>query len=273
MKIPFKDIFIKIKSIRLNNPHNDLILFIHGFSGSSRDWEVITSFVHHKFNLAAFDLIGHGESDSPSELSYYGADKIVEIIKTVIQYYQKDKVILCGYSMGGRAALSFAIQNSDLVKAMILESSTAGIINENERKLRTQNDNELVQYILTHSIIEFVDYWTNLELFNSQKKLDKEIIDRIRYSKQQNNPIGLVNSLRGFGTGVMPPLFNCLENLKIQTLLITGKLDLKFTHSNQKINKLLPLSHHVIVEGAGHNVHLENPSQFGKVLNSFLIQL
>lgn len=273
MKIPFEDISITLKSLRFTNTQNDLILFLHGFSGSSKDWEGVSNSIDIKFNLAALDLIGHGESDSPAELFYYDTARILGMIKSAIRFFQKDKIILCGYSMGGRAALSFAVQNPKMVKGLILESSTAGIINLNERKLRIQKDKELAQFILTHSIAEFVDYWMNLELFSSQKNLDKNILDEIRKLKRQNNPTGLANSLVGFGTGAMPPLFNELGNLEIKTLLLTGELDSKFTFINQKMKKQLPSAQHFIIDGAGHNVHLENSKNFCETLNSFLFQL
>jgi 2-succinyl-6-hydroxy-2,4-cyclohexadiene-1-carboxylate synthase len=273
MKIAYRDIFLNLNLLRFDNPQNDLILFLHGFSGASKDWEGIADFIDKKFNLAAIDLIGHGETDSPDDLSYYNINFISGMIEAAIKYFCKDKVILCGYSMGGRAALNFTIHNPNLVEALILESSTAGILNESERRMRFQKDNELAQFILNHSVSEFVDYWMNLDLFDSQKKLDIITIDEIRKAKLKNNPIGLANSLIGFGTGAMPVLLNELKNLKIKTLLITGSLDTKFTEINKLMSELLPFSEHVTIEGTGHNTHLENPKKFCEELNSFLVKL
>lgn len=273
MKIAYKDIFINLNPLRFNHPENDLILFLHGFSGDSNDWKGIANSIDSNFNIAAIDLIGHGETDSPDDLYYYGVDFISGLIEAAIKYLRKDKVILCGYSMGGRAALNFAIKNKNLIEALILESSTAGILNENERRMRIQKDNELAQFILNHSISEFVDYWMNLDLFNSQKTLDKIILDEIRNARLKNNPVGLANSLIGFGTGSMPVLFNELKILNRKTLLITGSLDMKFTQINKLMSELLPRSEHISIEGSGHNTHLEKPDKFSEVINSFLLKL
>lgn len=273
MRIAYKDISIKVIPFRFTDPQNELILFLHGFSGSSNDWIKVTELIDSKFNLAAIDLIGHGESSSPTDLSYYKVDSITDIIKTAVQVFQKDKVILCGYSMGGRAALNFAIRNMAIVKALILESSTAGIANENERHLRVKKDYELAQFILNHPVSEFADYWMNLDLFDSQTKLDRITLDEIRNTKLKNNPVGLANSLIGFGTGAMPVLINELKNLNTKTLLITGLLDPKFSEINKLMSELLPFSEHISIEGTGHNTHLENPNKFCEVLNSFLMKL
>jgi len=273
MKIRYRDIFVNLNPLRFNHPQNDLILFLHGFSGSSNDWKGTADLIDSNFNLAAIDLIGHGETDSPADLSYYNIDFISDLIEAGIKYFRKDKVILCGYSMGGRAALNFSIHNPNLVKALILESSTAGILNESERRRRVQKDNELAQFILNHSVSEFVEYWMNLDLFNSQKTLNTIIIDEIKNAKLNNNSVGLANSLIGFGTGVMPVLFNELKSFNKKTLLITGSLDSKYTETNKLMSELLPRSKHVIIEGFGHNTHLENPIKFCEVLNPFLLKL
>lgn len=273
MKFAFKDILINLNNLRFEDPQNDLIIFLHGFSGASDDWKRVADFIDVKYNLVAIDLIGHGETDSPTDLSYYTFDFISEVIEAVIKFYHKNNVILCGYSMGGRAALHFAINYSNLVKALILESSTAGILNALERQIRVKKDNELAQFILSHSISEFVDYWMNLALFDSQKKIDKSILEEIRKAKLKNNSAGLANSLIGFGTGAMPVLFDELKKLNIKTLLITGSLDSKFVEINNLMKPLLPCSEHISIEGTGHNTHLENPNKFCELLNSFLLKL
>ena len=86
----------------------------------------------------------------------------------------------------------------------------------------------------------------------------------------QNNKTGLINSLRGFGTGLMLPLFDNLKRINCKTLLITGELDTKFTEINKEIVNLFPNAKHEIINNAGHNSHLEKPEKFAEVVNEFL---
>lgn len=67
--------------------------------------------------------------------------------------------------------------------------------------------------------------------------------------------------------------FNLLPNFNKKVLLITGKLDSKFTNLAQKANRLLPNSKIKIVDDCGHNVHLEKPEEFLKLLNWFLLNV
>lgn len=251
-------------------PGKPTILFLHGFTGSSEDWSEIIPQIDSNFSSIAVDLIGHGKSDSPGDVALYKIDSIVRQLKSVIEKSALDKIILCGYSMGGRVALSFANKYPQLISGLILESSTAGIKNEDERSTRIKNDEQLAEKIIQFGIEEFIDYWLNLPIFELQKKLPKQKLEEIRASKLKNNPTGLANSLLGFGTGKMTPLWERLNNFFFPVLLLSGELDQKYCELNKEMNKLLPNSQHIIVDSAGHNIHLEKPSEFVIFVNQFL---
>ncbi len=52
------------------------LFLLHGFTGSSLDWNFIYKDLTKKVFPIAIDLIGHGNSDSPNELNYYLTDSI-----------------------------------------------------------------------------------------------------------------------------------------------------------------------------------------------------
>lgn len=255
-----------------NTVDNDkpVLLFLHGFTGSSEDWEPIVPQLNKNFSSAAIDIIGHGKSSSLSDPQFYTFDSLASQIKTIIEEVIKKKVIILGYSMGGRAALYFTVQHPTLVSALILESSTPGIKDDKLREERIKKDKEIAQFIESHSIEEFLDLWMDMELFNTQRRFSIEKRKQIKKSKLMNSRIGLANSLREFGTGKMPPLFDKLQTIKCKTLLITGELDTKFTDINREMIKLFSNAEHKIIKNAGHNTHLEEPVRFVEVVNRFL---
>ena len=172
--------------------------------------------------------------------------------------------------MGGRAALSYSVKYPETIEGLILESSTAGIKDENERKERIKKDEEIADYLLNHSIEEFIDYWMDMDIFNTQKRFANSKLEEIKNSKLNNNKTGLSNFLRGFGTGQMPPLYDQLKNIKTGTLLITGDLDEKFRLINNDMVSLFPSAKHVSIKNSGHNTHLETPDAFVKTVGNFL---
>ena len=270
MKIQLSKVTLNIEEFRNSSSSKNYLFFLHGFSGSSSDWNEIIPRINNDFKIFAVDLVGHGQSDSPDDVSLYTTKSMVEQLYQVIKKITEEKIILAGYSMGGRAALSFKANHPEIIKGLILESSSAGIIDEQQRLERIQSDEKLAQFIENHSMEEFVDYWMNIDLFKSQKNLPKSILTNVRKSKLKNNKTGLANSLRGFGQGIMPHLHNDVKNISIKTLLISGELDLKYAKINYELSKLFSHAQHITIKNAGHNIHLEQPSSFANVINNFL---
>jgi len=267
---------VKLSKINLNveisrsASDSDYIFFLHGFTGSSCNWDVITESIKGNFTTIAVDLIGHGKSDSPSQVQLYDTDSIVEQLNELFNHFSDKQIFLIGYSMGGRAAISYAAKYPQKIKGLILEGSSAGIEDEKMRSERIADDKSLADFIESHSLIEFVDYWLNLDLFNTQRRFSNEKRNQIRKEKLQNNKTGLANMLRGFGTGQMPRLQKEIKKILPKTLLITGELDTKFTQINLELLKLFPSAKHIVIKNAGHNTHLEEPKEFIRLVNHFL---
>jgi len=270
MKISTQNISLNVELFSEINTVKDTLIFLHGFTGTVKDWKKTAGLVDDKFNKIAVDLIGHGKSDTPIEIDKYSASSKNSQLLDIINHFTKGKVILLGYSMGGRAALSFAINHPDKIKGMILESTSAGIEDHIEREERVKSDEELAEFIETNSIENFIDHWMNLEIFGTQKRFSNDLLQKLRTEKMQNSSIGLAQSLRGFGTGRMPYLGDKLSNLEFPVLLITGELDSKFTQISKELVKKFPSAHHQIIQNAGHNVHLEETGRFAEVVNQFL---
>ena len=250
---------------------NSVTLFlIHGFAGSSEDWKECLEFLNVKYNTISVDMPGFGKSDKPEIVQFYQPGYLNLIIDEIIHRLKLENVVLVGYSMGGRIALNYCMYNQSKIKILIVESSSPGIQNLYEREERKRKDNELINLIQSQGLRGFVEYWSGIELFQSQKNLplNKQLTQNIR--RYQNSPIGLINSLKGFGTGEMEPLWKNLNELEMPTLLITGEYDLKYNMINQDMKKMIPVSQHTIVPEAGHNIHLEKPEEFVILVDNFI---
>lgn len=250
------------------------ILFIHGFTGSSEDWSFFKKRTPLKYNSVFIDLIGHGKSSAPKNIKEYNEEAQVDQIKFILDALNIKKVIIIGYSMGGRLALSFAAKYQKLIEGLILESTSFGLKSKSERKNRIKNDKKLADKISNESLQDFFDYWYSLPLFSSLYKLNKKDLIKLKSERAKtNNKLGLQNSLLGFGTGTMNYHLDEFSKFKKKILLITGELDKKFSRLNILAHKKLPNSELKIVKNCGHNVHYENPEEFYKLINTFLLNM
>ena len=245
------------------------VLF-HGFTGDTTTWEPFYDLWSKNRQVVSIDIIGHGKSDSPADVKRYDMLSVVEDVKKILEILEITKTDMLGYSMGGRLALSFAIQYPELVRKLILESSSPGLQTEEERTNRRKNDEKLCRFIEENGIEQFVDYWENISLFSTQKMLPKQMQEAIKNQRLQNNSLGLCNSLKGMGTGSQASWWEHLQRFHVETLLLTGLQDEKFCSIAKKMEKLMSNAKWISVEQSGHAIHVEQPEKFGTIVNRFL---
>ncbi|MDP3149699.1 MAG: 2-succinyl-6-hydroxy-2,4-cyclohexadiene-1-carboxylate synthase [Ignavibacteria bacterium] len=263
-------VFVK-KNFRIVSPHKQTILFLHGFGGSSNDWKEIFSLFDSEYQLIAIDLPGFGKSSKPRSDKFYQSDFLVSLISKISLKLKLEKIILAGYSMGGRLALQFACKHPEKLKGVILESSSPGLKTKLERQLRIKNDEKLISFIKKNSLKDFFTFWQNQPLFASQENLpSKKQISILKSKVNSNSKIGLINSLEYFGQGEMESLWQRLSKIKIPMLLLSGEFDTKYASIQSEMSNLIPDSSHKIIECAGHNLHLEKPEVFVNLVREFL---
>ena len=245
-------------------------VFLHGFTGSSAAWDPHVALFKPRRNTIAIDLIGHGDSDAPSDPECYRMKYCVEHLLAVLDKLGLDSVDMVGYSMGGRVALHLANAAPGRIRSMVLESSSPGIADPIERQARVVADDSLADYIERSSIDAFVDRWENLPLFESQRNLPAAVRSVLRTQRLKNNRVGLANSLRGMGAGRQESLWPCLLSIETPVLLVTGQLDTKYRRIARDMMNLLPNAKLAVLDNAGHAVHLERPAAFDREVVEFL---
>jgi len=246
------------------------VIMLHGFTGSTEIWRPLINKLEQAFRVITIDLPGHGQTDAPPETTRYRMELVADDLAGLLDRLQATPAHWLGYSMGGRLALYLACRLPQLVRSLILESASPGIIDPYERKARVEQDASLAQRIEREGIARFVDHWQSIPLFDTQKRLPEEIRSALRSQRLKNSAAGLANSLRGMGTGAQPELWSELGSLKMPVLLITGEDDRKFTSINRRMAAAISGSRLETVPNTGHTVHLESADLYGDLVLNFL---
>ncbi|SOC36659.1 2-succinyl-6-hydroxy-2,4-cyclohexadiene-1-carboxylate synthase [Ureibacillus acetophenoni] len=249
-----------------NEQSTETIVLLHGFTGSVDTWSTIVTQLPNSIKIIAIDLIGHGKTDAPIVSSRYRMDEQIADLKAILDQLSLNAFTLLGYSMGGRVALSYVCAYPEGVKNLILESSSPGLKTEDERVARRLADDSLANKIEAKGIVSFVNAWENIPLFASQKNLSLDIQQSVRNERIAQREIGLANSLRGMGTGAQKSLWNELHSISIPVYLITGELDHKFYNIAGEMKTILQDAKHYHIDGVGHAIHVENPTQFATII-------
>ncbi|WP_102345202.1 2-succinyl-6-hydroxy-2,4-cyclohexadiene-1-carboxylate synthase [Bacillus sp. Marseille-P3661] len=247
------------------------LLLLHGFTGSGKDWHPFIEQWKTDFQLIVVDIIGHGKTEQPADHARYSIEAVANDLVEMLNLLNINHTSILGYSMGGRLALTFTVLFQERVRALILESSSPGLKTNEEQEDRKTKDHSLADKIEKGGIEAFVDFWERIPLFASQATtLPPDNRESLRKARLQNQPLGLANSLRGMGTGEQPSWWSRLKELTIPVLLLAGEWDEKFCNINKSMNVQLNNSKFVIVNDAGHAIHMEQPSIFGKIIIDYL---
>lgn len=246
------------------------LVLLHGFTGDATTWRPYCELWGKHSNLLMIDIIGHGKTESPEEPDRYQMDKVVEDLQDLLRQLNIDKADILGYSMGGRLALCFAVKYPEMVRKLVLESTSPGLKTEVERNERTQKDQYLAEFLSQKGIHEFVDFWEKLPLFQSHQNLPSIEKESMKKQRLSNSATGLANSLIGMGTGVQPSMWDELERLTCEVLLVNGDGDEKFCRIAEDMQKKLKYSKWLKVENCGHNIHVEQTEKFGTIVSGFL---
>ncbi len=247
------------------------LLLLHGFMGSGEAWAPRAAVLaEHGIRTLAVDLIGHGASDAPADPERYRMERCVADLLELLDRLEPRRVAVLGYSMGGRVALHLASAAPERVSALVLESASPGLADPSERERRIASDEALAATLERDGLAAFVDRWERQPLFASQRSLPPDERARLRAERLRQRPLGLANSLRGYGTGRQAPLWDRLPLLDIPTLVVVGALDEKFHMIGQRMADTLPRARLAVVPEAGHTVHLEQPRAFDDLVLGFL---
>ena len=246
------------------------IIALHGFTGKASTWESFSRAAGDKYTIICPELPGHGKSDAPGLPELYDMEYTLQALAEMADKLEIQKAHWLGYSMGGRIAVAAALSLSDRMLSLTVESGSAGLPTDTERKARVRRDTALANTIERNGMEAFVDYWESLPLWESQSRLPAAVQEKLRAERLANNPGGLANSLRGIGLGAQPYLLDRLAEINVPSLFIAGQDDVKFSATARQIHETVPESRLCIVPESGHAVHLEQPDLFNRTVLDFI---
>lgn len=249
------------------SPEQPAVCFLHGFMGSAADWRPITDALAADAYCLAVDLPGHGGSVG-RESYEYSMEGATQALADVLDDAGIDACTLVGYSMGGRAALYFAMHHPNRVRRLVLESTSPGVQGADARRERRRVDEKRAARIEA-DLDGFLRDWYRQSLFASLET--HGLVDAMVERRRRNDPVELAQSLRGLSPAVQPSLWEDLHALTTPTLLVTGDLDAKYVGVTAEIAAKNSAIRRVVVPGAGHNVHAERPQAFLAHLVDFLV--
>jgi len=143
------------------------LVILHGLFGSADNWYSISKEIDTEFTIYLIDQRNHGDSPHSDEWDY---QVMAEDLLEVLDEEGLEKVYLMGHSMGGKTAMTFAVNHPERVEKLIVadispryypvhhELILKGLqsIDLNKIKTRKEADDALSQYIPEMGIRQFL---------------------------------------------------------------------------------------------------------------------
>jgi len=112
----------------------EMVIFLHGIGGNKKNWEGNLPFFSKKFLSVAWDTRGYGESEDYSGDFIF--EDILDDLKRVLDYFDRDKAHIVGLSMGGQIATLFYEKYPNCVKTLTLCDTHFGLSNLDKNEVK-----------------------------------------------------------------------------------------------------------------------------------------
>ena len=235
------------------------LVLVHGFLGSSDMWSPQIKFFKDDFRVSAPALPGFGKSSTINS-----CDSIEYMAKAILNLLEKKQIKnfnLLGHSMGGMIVQEIAkIAGEKILKLICYGTGPRGdipgrfeTIDQSRKKLKINGLKDTAYRIAKTWFIEEekAKYFYLCE--EAGKKTSIEAADN-----------GLVAMKNWSG-------IKNLKNIKNETLIVWGDHDKAYNFNQVEIlNNNIPNSNLKVIKDCSHNVHLEKPDEFNRVIGEFL---
>ncbi len=263
-----KHIRITAKNITVSytdeGPENaPVIIFIHGFPFNKGIWNQQMKALNENFRVIAYDVRGHGNSDSG--IDDFSVEMFVKDLISLMDTLEIKKTALCGLSMGGYIALN-AIENHPIRFDALILCDTSCKADSPEAKQKRIND---IKVIREYGVERFAD--DNIKNFFAQESYitKKEVVAEVREIMINTTEESIIKTL--IALSGRKETCGKLSEIKVPVLILVGEKD-KITppEAAQFMHEKISGSVMFIIKNAGHLSNLENPYQFNEQLKKFL---
>jgi pimeloyl-ACP methyl ester carboxylesterase len=227
------------------------IVLLEGMGGDIPGWRHnIPTLAEHLFVLA-YDFRGNGRSDAPDEPTTMAT--FVEDTTALLDHLDLDSAHLYGQSFGGMVAQEIALSRPERVRSLILAATHCGGDNAIRSEAKTPKDKPYLALYSPSFAREHPDHVEEDVLVGSQNP-QKPHAGRRQWE-----------AIRDFDS------CDRLAGIRVPTLILHGTQDQMVPVENARmLADRIPGAELVLLEGAGHVYHSEQPARADRAVLEFI---
>lgn len=246
------------------------MVLLHGMRDSARSWDTFAESMKGEFRVLALDSRGHGDSDWAKSGGYTFQHHVSDV-ETLFNALELEQAIVVGHSAGGRYAWTHAVENPNLVRALVVVD-----IDPDPQNSQTARD--------FADIEAEPDSWDSLSGFRERLR-DRQVYTRETALESQSKAVSKQTEegkyvwkadLRIVTEYERPDLWDSWTRIECPVLLVRGRQSKLLSHETAvKMRGALTASQVRLaeLEGGGHWFHQDFPGAFETTVRWFLEEL
>ncbi|MCP4141979.1 MAG: alpha/beta fold hydrolase [Chloroflexi bacterium] len=238
----------------------ETLVFVHGLGSSSQDWKFQRDFFSKSFQVIAYDVRGHGQSEKPK--GPYSVPLFAKDLAELLNELNVEKAHIVGLSMGGWIAFQFAVDYPEKLRSMTIVNSWA------DMRLKTWQD--------------WKGYFQRAVIFRlfSMRKIGEVLGAKLFIKPEQK---GLLNDfveswaknhkasyMASFHAGIGWSVEDRLGEIRVPVLVIAADEDYFPLETKKAYADKIPNARLAVIEDSRHAVSVERPDEFNRALLTFL---
>ena len=254
MKMKIDDVELYYESHGEGKP----IVFSHAYLDDCSIWDSQVKHFTKDYNVILYDHRGHGRSNQPKGgEGNYSVQVLSNDLHALIQKLNLEKPILVGFSLGGMAAILFALEHPDKTSKLVLVGATAKLTLPTSAKffgiLRVLLPYETFLRILC----KYKFYKPSKQIVDEELaralKVDKSIAFECWKELTENYDVR-----------------DKVSKIGASTLIVVGEKDKVNLEASRHLNREIKGSELRIIPDSGHTVMIEKPQEFNQILEEFI---
>jgi pimeloyl-ACP methyl ester carboxylesterase len=224
------------------------IVFVHSIAGTVADWSAQLAHLRPQRRAIAMELRGHGESEPPSDDDYQ-VESLARDIAAVANGLGLNHFVLVGHGLGAAAAIAYAGGHQEQVAGLVLVNAPA-----------PQAANLLTELTVNFDQVAQATWDRLLDGAGPKvRNVLKNALTRVPRTAALNMIRGVIE-------------FNPLPALRAyggpKLAIVTSHHD-----SPHDLHSLVPGLAFQAISDASHWPHLDQPAEFNRILDEFLVSL
>ncbi|MBC7474486.1 MAG: alpha/beta hydrolase [Candidatus Sericytochromatia bacterium] len=257
----------------INKP---LIIMLHGFMDHSHTFDLLAFNLMNDYQIIAWDARGFGRTEWIHPSGYYHFFDYLYDLELFIDYLNAENVTIIGHSMGGIIATLYAGTFPEKVNNLV--NIEGWFINEssfNDAPTRAKRWIEEVKNIKDSKSIKDLED-ASLRLRRVDNLMSIDVSEHLAYEgtkKEFDNLYWRYDNLhrtRAPQQTYIKQIESFWKNITCPVLFLKGEKSNFDLSGSQQLSNSFNNMKYVEVKESGHNLHLHQPIQVSKIIDTFL---